>query len=139
VPWKSNNFMEAAMAGMRIFGVHRTWEDWLGVLLGVVIVLSPWFAGQEGHENATLNAGVIGVLVFTLGAIELVELYRWEEIGEIACGFWLIVSPYVFGYAGTTLQYWHFGLGAVVALLAMAELWQDRGLSDTQLAEHGQK
>jgi hypothetical protein len=22
---------------------HRTWEDWFGMLLGVLIVVSPWF------------------------------------------------------------------------------------------------
>jgi hypothetical protein len=132
--------MEAAMAGIRIFNVHRTWEDWVGMLLGLLIVLSPWFAGQADNQMVMLNAGLIGVLVFALGAIELVELYRWEETGEIACGLWLIVSPYIFGYAGTgVLQYWHFGLGAVVVLLAAVELWQDWKLSDKQLAEHGGK
>jgi hypothetical protein len=50
------------------------------------------------------------------------------------------VSPYIFGCAGTgVLQYWHFGLGAVVVLLAAVELWQDWKLSDKQLAEHGGK
>jgi len=128
------------MAGIRIFNVHRTWEDWLGMLLGLLIVLSPWFAGEEDNQMVMLNAGLIGVLVFALGAVELVELYRWEETAEIACGLWLIVSPYIFGYAGTgMLQYWHFGLGAVVVLLAATELWQDWKLSDKQLAEHGGK
>jgi O-antigen/teichoic acid export membrane protein len=130
--------MEAAMAGIRIFDLHRTWEDWIGILLGLLIVLSPWFAGQDDNQTVTLNAGLIGVLVLALAAVELVDLHRWEETGEIACGLWLIASPYIFGYAGTgVLQYWHFGLGAVVVLLAAMELWQDWTLNDKQLAEHG--
>jgi hypothetical protein len=137
MPWDSI-FMEAAMAGIRIFNVHRTWEDWVGIALGVLIVLSPWFAGQEDNQTIMLNAGLIGVLVLALAAVELVDLHRWEETGEIACGLWLIASPYIFGYAGAgLLQYWHFALGAVVVLLAVAELWQDWTLSDKELAQHG--
>jgi len=25
------------MAGIRLFNVHRTWEDWVGMVLGVLI------------------------------------------------------------------------------------------------------
>ena len=125
------------MASVRIFRVHRTWEDWAGILLGVAIGFSPVFAGQADNQSVMWNALIIGVLVFSLAAIELVDLHRWEEAAEIACGLWLIVSPYIFDYAGTTLQYWQFGLGAIVVLLAVIELWQDWNLSDGELARHG--
>ena len=126
------------MAGIRIFAVHRTWEDWVGILLGVSIVLSPLFAGQEDNQLVMWNTVTIGVLVLSLAAVELVDLHRWEETGEIACGLWLIASPYVFGYAGTgMLQFWHFGLGAIVVLLAALELWQDWELSDKELGQYG--
>ena len=126
------------MAGIRIFDVHRTWEDWIGILFGVVIGLSPLLAGQQGDQPVMWNAMLVGVLVVALAAVELVDLHRWEETGEIACGLWLIASPYIFGYAGAgMLQYWHFGLGAIVVLLAVMELWQDWTLSDKELARHG--
>jgi hypothetical protein len=52
---------------------------------------------------------------------------------------WLIVSPFTLGYAEAgALRYWHFVLGAVVALLAALELWQDWKLTDEQLVQHGQ-
>src|SRR5829696_9629331 len=31
------------MSGFGFFNKHRTWEDWFGMLLGVLIVVSPWF------------------------------------------------------------------------------------------------
>ncbi len=126
------------MAGIRIFDVHRTWEDWIGIFLGVLIGMSPWLVGQQVDQSVMWNAMLVGVLVLSLAAVELVDLHRWEESGEIVCGVWLIASPYIFGYAGAgVLQYWHFGLGAVVVLLAVMELRQDWYLSDEQLTRHG--
>ena len=61
-----------------------------------------------------------------------------RRAGELALGLWLIASPFIFGFAGTgELRYWHFILDAVVALLALLELWQDWTLSDKELAQHG--
>jgi hypothetical protein len=125
------------MAG--IFNIHRTWEDWASMVLGVLIGFSPWFAGQQGDQMVNWNAVIVGALVIALGALELTGLQRWEQGGEIACGLWLIVSPFIFGYAeADALRYWHFVLGALVALLAVVELWQDWNLSDKELAQHGQ-
>jgi hypothetical protein len=127
------------MAALRLFGVHRTWEDWAGIVLGVLIGLSPWLAGQQDDPVVMWNAVLVGALVVALAALELGGLQRWEQAGEIACGLWLIVSPFTFGYADAgTLGYWHFILGAAIVLLAALELWQDLKLSDEQLVQHGQ-
>jgi hypothetical protein len=127
------------MAGIRFFGIHRTWEDWAGIVLGVLIGLSPWLAGMQDLQAASLNAAAVGLLVLVLSAFELVDLHRSEEVGEIALGLWLIASPFVFGYAdGGALMIWHVALGALVVVLAAVELWQDWSLSDQELARHGQ-
>ena len=127
------------MAGIRILGVHRTWEDWVGMLLGVLIGFSPWLAEQQGDLAVNWNAVLVGALVLVLAQLEYVSLQRWEEVGEIALGLWLIGSPFTFGYAEAgPLRYWHFVLGAIIALIATWELWQDWRLSDKQLAQHGQ-
>jgi len=73
------------MAGIRLFNVHRTWEDWAGIVLGVLIGLSPWLAGQQDHQVVMWNAVLVGALVVALAALELGGLQRWEEAGEIAC------------------------------------------------------
>ena len=126
------------MASVRLFDVHRTWEDYAGMGLAVLIGLSPWLAGQHDLQAANWNAAAVGVLVLALAAFELVNLHRSEEAGEIALGLWLIASPFTFGYAdGGALMIWHFVLGAAVVLLAALELWQDWRLSDQELARHG--
>jgi hypothetical protein len=122
---------------VRFFDAHRSWEDWLGMLLGVLTGLSPWISGQMGSQAMMLNAILVGAIVFVLGEYEAADLHRWQEGGEIALGSWLVASPFIFGYsADGTLRFWHFVLGAVIVILAVLELWQDWNLSDDELAEH---
>ena len=90
--------------------MHRPWEDWFGMLLGVLIVVSPWFPIQASQEAVDaersamiLNTFVVGMLVFGLAQLEYVALQRWEEVGEIVLGLWLIASPFVFGYSDDTM------------------------------------
>ncbi len=126
------------MAGLPLFNIHRSWEDWLGMLLGLVVGLSPWLADQQGNQIVNWNAVIVGGLILALAAMELSGLQRWEESAEAAAGLWLIVSPFLFGYAGGgALWLWHVILGAIVVVLAAIELWQDWKLSDEQLAHHG--
>ena len=117
---------------------HRTWEDFLGMLLGALIVASPWLAGPAPGQLVFLNTALVGTLVFALAALSFVGLQRWEEVAEMACGAWLIVAPFALDYAdGGQLQYWHFALGLGVVLLAGLELWQDWRLSNKELERHG--
>ena len=125
------------MAGIRLFNVHYAWEDCLSMALGALIVLTSWLIGDGGSQIVAVNTVMVGILVLALAASEFVDLRRWEESLETACGLWLIASPFVFGYADAgTLRYWHFVLGFVVVLLAVLELRQDWELSDDELAHH---
>jgi hypothetical protein len=69
------------MAGIRFFGAHRTWEDWAGIVLGVLVGLSPWLAGQQNNQAVMWNAVLVGALVVALAALELGGPQRWEEAG----------------------------------------------------------
>ena len=126
------------MAGIRLFNVHYGWEDCLSMALGALIVLTSWLVGQGGSQIVAVNAAIVGLLVLALGASEVfVDLRRWEESLEAACGLWLIASPFIFGYADAgTLRYWHFVLGAAIVLLAVLELLQDWKLSKAELTRH---
>ena len=125
------------MTGKRIFSVHYLWEDCVSMVLGVLIALTSWMVGDAGSQAVAANAAIIGILVLALGASEFLDLRRWEEGLETACGLWLIASPFIFGYADAgPLRYWHFALGAAVVLLAVLELRQDWNLSRAELSHH---
>jgi prepilin signal peptidase PulO-like enzyme (type II secretory pathway) len=122
----------------RLFTIHRNWEDWFGMLLGLMIALSPWAAGDEVGYAAVWNAALIGVAVFFLAELEYVALTRWEETGQLLLGLWLVMSPYLFGYFNVgTLRFWHSTLGGLVILLAALELWQDWERSDNEMMKQG--
>lgn len=117
---------------------HNTWEDWLGIALGTLIVISPLAAPQPLSEVVLLNAVTVGVLIVALSALEMVDLRRWEEAISFLLGGWLVAAPAFLGYAESgTLRFWHIVLGLAVMALAAFELWQDRKLSRDQLAKHG--
>ena len=134
------------MSDFRFFSTHRPWEDWFGMLLGVLIVVSPWFPQQPANDVMDaersvmiLNTFVVGMLVFGLAQLEYVALQRWEEVSEIVLGLWLIASPLIFSYSGDDfLRVWHAALGGIVVLLGALQLWQDWRLSDQELANHPQ-
>jgi len=133
------------MSDNRFFKTHHAWEDWFGMLLGVLIMVSPLFPVQVNdtvdleRSHLVLNSFVVGMLVLGLAQLEYVALHRWEEVGSVLLGLWLIVSPFVFGYASDqALQLWHIVLGALVAVVGAWQLWQDWNLSEQELAKHPQ-
>jgi hypothetical protein len=115
------------MAFKNLIKVHRTWEDGVGLMLGLTIGLSPWLYDEASVVPAVgLNAGITGLAVLLLAQLEILRLRRWEEIAQLACGIWLIASPFIFDYGHQEhLRTWHWGLGALVSALAALELWQD--------------
>jgi SPW repeat len=125
------------MAGIRLFNTHYAWEDCASMGLGALIILTSWMGNDVVSQTVAANATIVGILVLALGASEVVDLRRWEESLEGACGLWLIASPFIYGYADAgTLRYWHFVLGIAVVLLAALELRQDWKLSDAELAKY---
>ena len=114
------------MAIKDLLKTHRTWEDGAGLVLGLMIGLSPWFYDEPVVPVVVLNSALIGLAVLGLAQLELVHLRRWQEVAQLACGLWLSVSPFIFHYAHQHhLRLWHWALGFVVSVLALFELWQD--------------
>ena len=133
------------MSDFRLLGTHRPWEEWCGMLLGLLIIVSPWFPTQTSQEIVEgerslmiLNTFAVGILVLGLAQLEYVALQRWQEVAEILLGLWLIASPAIFGYANDGLMlFWHCLFGVLVVLLGALQLWQDWELSDQDFLRHG--
>ncbi len=126
------------MSRSAVLNSHYTWEDWFGIALGALVIVSPLAAAQSVSETTLLNAMVVGTFVVALSALELVDLRRWEEWLLLLLGAWLAGSPAILEYANDgDLRFWHVGLGLTIMALAALQFWQDRTSSDTDLAKHG--
>jgi hypothetical protein len=117
------------MGTFKKLAVHRPWEDWLLLALGLLICFSPSLA-ESGYNGApAVSAVIAGFIIIFVAQLEIVALSRWEEIINLICGAWILVAPFILGYSGN-LRLWHFGLGGLVVIVTLFEFWQDKQKGD---------
>ena len=69
---------------------------------------------------------IAGIAVLAVSLFEIMMAGRWVEVIQFFLGLWLAVSVFVLDYGiAFDLRAPHFGIGALVALLAALEFWQD--------------
>lgn len=78
------------------------WRDVVNLVLGVWLFVSPWILQYTAIELAAWNAYVLGVIIAVAAIAALVAFHEWEEWADMAFGLWLIVSPWVLGFATLT-------------------------------------
>lgn len=128
------------MATEKLLGRHRRWEDWVAWLLGAVIMVSPWIVDQSDHRAAVVNASLVGLALLIFAGLEILHNHRWYEYAVLLLGVWLFAAPFFLDYANLMpLAALHYFLGAIVALLAVLEIWQDKDLSDRDLDEQSRQ
>jgi hypothetical protein len=68
--------------------------------LGLWLIASPWIFAYDGRYSV-MNGVVVGALVSILGTIRLASPHEGPTANGIMLllGFWIIVSPWVSGYA----------------------------------------
>src|SRR5438552_4077994 len=79
------------------------WQDWLDMVLGLWLVVSPWILDfADNDPAATRNAVVVGIVIAVLSALTFLAYHVVEEWIDVILGFWLIVSPWVLSSARDT-------------------------------------
>jgi hypothetical protein len=78
------------------------WRDAANLILGIWLALSPTVLAYVDEDIPALNSTVVGVIIALLATAALLKFARWEEWLNVALGAWLIVSPFVLGYATHT-------------------------------------
>jgi SPW repeat len=105
---------------------HKAWEDWAVFGLGTAWLLSPAIDESALSPLVIANVVVVGVLVLALAVSELMLVERWDSRATLVLGIWMMLAPSAIGYPGSgKLAFWHVLIGALVALIAALELWQD--------------
>jgi hypothetical protein len=96
--------------------------DLYNLLLAMFLLISPWlFARANGIAAVDLRASGAVIAILSLAAI--FAFANWEEWINLLLGLWLIVSPWVLGFAHTRAMHFSIAVGVTVAFLAALELW----------------
>jgi SPW repeat-containing protein len=103
------------------------WEDWVDMVLGAWLAISPWILGFTDNGAATRNAVIIGIAIAVLSGSTFLIYNAIEEWIDAVLGIWLIVSPWVLSSSGDSAVTADFVIiGAVVAGLSGYEIWASR-------------
>jgi len=102
----------------------RHWQDIASLLVGVWLVVSPFYLGFAGA--AMWITIVLGICV-VLFAVEGVVIPSYlEEWGEILLGLALLAAPWTVGYEAGAATVNSVVCGLLVILFAVWELMTDR-------------
>lgn len=96
--------------------------DLYTLIVGLFLFASPWLFAF-GNENARIDIWASSALVAATSIIAIVMFSDWEEWLNLLLGFWLIVSPWLLGFAHTKAMHISIGAGIVVTFMAALELW----------------
>lgn len=106
--------------------VTDRWQDSLAVLLGVWLFFSAWILGFTEISAAFWNALIFGAILAVAAFLALFNDQVWEDWVDAVIGLWLMISPWVLGFAmliGDGAQFaatWNTVIvGAVVFVLAI--------------------
>lgn len=119
---------------------NKRWQDWLNLLLGVWLSLSPvlgvgasvtapWRIQLAGGaidflSSTTVqawNAYVAGGVVILLSLFALLRPVKWEEWFNFLIGLWIIIAPLGLEFTGDSTALWNHVL--VGALICASALW----------------
>jgi hypothetical protein len=89
----------------------------------VCLAVAPWVLGFTGSAVAARNAWASAAVMALLALAALWRYAEWEEWLQGAVGLWVVVSPWLLGFAGVTTALWtHVAIGLVVLSAAAAEI-----------------
>ncbi|MCC6889364.1 MAG: SPW repeat protein [Hyphomicrobiales bacterium] len=100
--------------------------DVLNLILGAFLFFSPWIFGFASGAQ-TQNAVISGIAIMVLSIAALAAFATWEEWLNLIIGLWVVVSPWVLGFADTTAAMVALAVGILVAAIAAVELWLMHG------------
>lgn len=101
--------------------MRQRWQDWVSLILGIWLFISPWVLGFTSVANAATNAWILGIAVAVVAIIALSMPQLWEEWVNLILGVWLIIAPWVVGFSNMSTPTWNSViLGIIVALV---NLW----------------
>ena len=86
---------------------RQNWQDWVNLLIGIWLFISPWIFVGAAAGAAAWNFWIVGILIAVFALAALSAFQVWEEWVNVALGLWMIVSPWVVGFSAATGLTWN--------------------------------
>jgi hypothetical protein len=96
--------------------------DVYNLLLAMFLLISPWLFARA-NMTAAVDLRATGAAIAILSLVAMVTFAYWEEWANLLLGLWLIVSPWLLGFAHTRAMHFSIAVGVAVAFLAALELF----------------
>ena len=74
-------------------------QDWINLVCGVLLFISPWVLGFSGELMAARTAWVAGIVIGVMAVAAMVQFAEWEEWVALIVGVLVLISPWVLGFA----------------------------------------
>lgn len=121
----------------RRHGRANRWQDWANLGLGAWLFVSPWvlrFGTGVDDLWAGPNAWTVGSMVAVVALSAIFRLELWQERLNLALGFWIFASPWIYGFEHVGRAAWdHWIVGALIFALAAWDLATIGDVSRTEL------
>ena len=102
-------------------------QDWVNLVLAVLLFISPWVFGFSLEPYPAWNAWISAIVIFVVAIGALSAFREWEEWLNLIAGIWVVVAPWVVAFSAITNAVWaHVVLGLLVAAAAAWEIWDVR-------------
>ena len=96
--------------------------DVYNLVAAAVLLAAPWlFSLTNGSARLDFRLSAAAIVAMSLAA--MFAYANWEEWINALVGLWLIVSPWVLGFAHVRAMHFSVGIGIVVTFMALLELW----------------
>ena len=109
----------------------RSVLDLYNLLLAVILFGAPWFFAHASRA-AELDLRLSAAAIIILSLAAMIAFSAWEEWLNLALGLWLVVSPWLLGFAHTHAMHFAIGIGLATAFLASLELWLRFDVADRE-------
>jgi SPW repeat-containing protein len=111
--------------------------DLYNLVLAMALFVSPWFLARANHA-AVVDLRLSSAAIVILSLAAMFAFSTWEEWANLLLGFWLMVSPWLLGFAHTRAMHYSIGIGAAVAFLAALDLWLRYEAAEREAMRSGQ-
>lgn len=122
------------------------WASGINVIVGIWLILAPWWLGYSTIERAVVNDMVIGAAVFILALARVGAPLRYESLSwvNVVFGLWLIVAPWVLAYGEADVLSFNESwanwndvvCGVIIAVLGALSAWAAHKAPELRHADH---